>query len=219
MDARKPRPLVRDKDSWRDDRLFIIACDDTYAPKQYFGFFKFNRVKVHVIPTVDGTSNAQSVLNRLLEIEHEAYDERWIILDTDHNINGPHLKNFTAAIAEAKRQKVSVAMSRPCFEVWLLLHHGEIDEVAGLKDANETAKALKEKLGSYNKTSLKEEHFPLDKAHAAYGRAVALDKSVNQGDIPDKNTTRVFRLWEEIIKNSLPSSVPHEVRKKMRKST
>jgi hypothetical protein len=33
---RQPRPLTRDAVSLRDDRLFIVACDDTYAPKQYF---------------------------------------------------------------------------------------------------------------------------------------------------------------------------------------
>ena len=31
-------PLSRDPHTFRDDRLFIIACDDTYAPKQYFDF-------------------------------------------------------------------------------------------------------------------------------------------------------------------------------------
>ena len=66
---RQPRPIPsRDKDpaSLRDDRLFIIACDDTYAPQQYFGFFRMTRVQIHVIPTVDGTSAAQAVLERLL---------------------------------------------------------------------------------------------------------------------------------------------------------
>jgi hypothetical protein len=61
---RKPRPLSRDKQTFRDDRLIIIACDDTYAPKQYFGFFRFPRVHVHVVETTDGTSSAEAVLER-----------------------------------------------------------------------------------------------------------------------------------------------------------
>ena len=32
--ARNPRPIERDKKEFRDDRLFIVACDDTFAPKQ-----------------------------------------------------------------------------------------------------------------------------------------------------------------------------------------
>lgn len=48
---RKPRALSRDKQICRDDKLIIIACDDTYAPKQYSGFVRFPRVHVHVIET------------------------------------------------------------------------------------------------------------------------------------------------------------------------
>lgn len=72
--------MTRDSNNFRDDRLFIIACDDTYAPKQYFGFFENPRVKVHVIPTLDGTSNASRVLDRLMEYEYEEGDERWLLV-------------------------------------------------------------------------------------------------------------------------------------------
>ncbi len=54
LTQRKPRPLARDGKGFRDDRLFIVACDDTYAPKQYFAFFKFTRLHVHVINVPDG---------------------------------------------------------------------------------------------------------------------------------------------------------------------
>ena len=79
---RKPRPIsTRDKDpeSLRDDRLFIVACDDTYAPKQYFAFFRLTRVKIHVVPTLDGTSAAEYVLERLLSFEYGEGDERSIL--------------------------------------------------------------------------------------------------------------------------------------------
>lgn len=33
-------PLVRETATFRDDRLFIIACEDTYAPKQYFDLLR-----------------------------------------------------------------------------------------------------------------------------------------------------------------------------------
>ncbi len=62
LPPRRARPLTRDPESLRDDRLFIVACDDTYAPLQYFGFFRITRVKVHVVPTEDGTSAAQQFL-------------------------------------------------------------------------------------------------------------------------------------------------------------
>ena len=103
---RKARPLQRDAESLRDDRLFIVACDDTFAPEQYFGFLKLIRVKVHVVPTVDGTSAAKHVLDRLLEFQHEEDDERWLVLDTDHCVRGTHIQGFLAALQEAKQKGI-----------------------------------------------------------------------------------------------------------------
>ena len=209
---RKARPLTRGSGSLRDDRLFIVACDDTYAPKQYFDRFQLTRVKIHVEPTVDGTSSGPHVLQRLLAIDHEDDDELWMLLDTDHCIRGNHLPSFLAALQEAKRQGVQVALSRPCFEIWLLLHHVEETEVTALADAEALEKALREHLGHYNKTNIRAEDFPLGSVVLACGRAERLDASIGGGDIPDGNTTRVYRLLQAIVAKALPSQLPAELR-------
>ena len=113
LTPRQPRPLTRDAASLRDDRLFIVACDDTYAPKQYFNLFRLPRVQVYVVPTPDGTSAASHVLDRLLRVDHDPDDELWMLLDTDHCVQGSHLASFTAALSEAKRQRVNVAFAGP----------------------------------------------------------------------------------------------------------
>jgi hypothetical protein len=209
---RKPRPLKRDADSLRDDRLFIVACDDTYAPKQYFDFFKITRVQVHVVPTEDGSSAAEHVLERLRNIEHEEDDELWMLLDTDHYIQGTHLASFTAALAGAGQLSVSVALSRPCFELWLLLHHEEEAEVVPLRSAKDVENALRTRLGQYNKTKLKQEHFPLESVSSACLRAERLDSTVRGGEIPEENTSRVYLLWKAIAAKALPTQLPEELR-------
>jgi hypothetical protein len=209
---RKPRPLARDADSLRDDRLFIVACDDTYAPKQYFDFFKTTRVKVHVVPTEDGTSAAEHVLERLRNIEHEDDDELWMLLDTDHYIQGTHLASFMAALAAAGQLGVNVALSRPCFELWMLLHHEEETAVLPLGSAIDVENALRERLGQYNKTNLKQEHFPLESVSSACLRAERLDSAVAGGQIPGGNTSRVYLLWKAIVAKALPTQLPDELR-------
>lgn len=208
---RTPRPLTRDKTDFRDSRLFIIACDDTYAPQQYFDFFKLSRVKIHVIPTADGSSHAAQVLERLKKVEYEEDDQRWMLLDTDHCIEGAHLPNFLNAIKEAKEADIQVAISRCCFEIWLLLHHVDENEVMRLANAKDVEKTLRIVLGEYNKTNLKKEHFPIASVVRACQRASRLDAQVNGGDIPENNTSRVYKLWEEIINNALPSQIPEEL--------
>lgn len=208
---RKARPLTRDTSDFRDDRLFLVACDDTFAPQQYFDFFKLTRVKIHVVPTKDGTSHAQQVLERLMAFQYAEGDERWMLLDTDHCIRNNHIPAFISAIKKAKGQGVNVAVSRCCFEVWLLLHHVDESKVVSLVNASETEKALRETIGEYNKTNLKSEHYPLTSVIAACHRAERLDQTVGGGDIPEGNTSRVYLLWKAIAAKALPSQLPAEL--------
>jgi hypothetical protein len=205
---RKPRPIKRHEATFRDDRLFIVACDDTYAPKQYFEFFEIPRVKVHVVTTEDGTSVASYVLNRLLKYEHEEDDELWLLLDTDHCDSGSHLPGFIDAIHEAKQRGIKIALSKPCFELWLLLHHLDESEVVDLADASEVAAKLRATLGEYSKKRLKAEHYPIEKVPDAIRRAARLDATVGGGDIPATNSSRVYLLWQAIIDKALPSQLP-----------
>ncbi len=209
---RKTRPLTRDTSDFRDDRLFLVACDDTYAPEQYFGFFNLTRVKIHVVPTEDGTSHAKHVLERLMQFKCDEDDERWLLLDTDHCTKGNHIRAFVSAIKKAKAQNVNVAVSRSCFEVWLLLHYVDESSLAPLANASEAENALREAIGEYNKMKLKKEHYPLSSVVAACQRAERLDLTVNGGDLPERNTSRVYLLWKAIAAKALPSQLPMELR-------
>lgn len=209
--SRKPRPLKRDDSRLRDDRLFIVACDDTYAPKQYFNFFRFRRVHVHVVPTDDGTSTAEAVLDRLLSQESEEDDERWLLLDTDHCTQKGHVRGFKAALRRASQLGINVALSKPSFELWLLLHHVDESSVGVLRNATQTESALRSALKGYDKTCLRQDVFPLASVVDAYFRAKTLDASVSGGDIPLSNTSRVYRLWKSIAEKALPSELPPEL--------
>lgn len=210
--SRVPRPLARDKETLRDARLFIIACDDTYAPDQYFKFFQLQRVKLHVVPTVESDSHAAYVLARLKEFDYEEGDQRWLLLDTDHCCKREHLKKYTAALADAKKAGVQVALSKPCFELWLLLHHVEPDVVGQLKNAGEVERALSQVLGSYDKTNLRLADFPPASLVRACQRARQLDAQVAGGDIPQTNTSRVYLLWLAIAECSSLLQLPEELR-------
>jgi hypothetical protein len=212
----KPRPIPsrdKDPDRLRDDRLFILACDDTYAPKQYFDFFRsvFSRVRIHVVETKDGTSVASEVLRRLLEFDHEDYDELWMVLDTDHLTRGTHLQGFTRALKDAQNKGVHVALSKPCFELWLLMHHVDETEIVNLPNAKAVCKELSTQLGGYNKNKLKQEHFPLSSVTIACERAERLDQGVTGGMIPNANTSRVYLIWKAIAEKALPSQIPVEL--------
>ena len=202
------RPIGRPAERFRDDRRYIVACDDTYAPAQYFSTYQIPRIEVLIVPTPDGKCDAARVLGRLLEFDAEPYDERWLFLDVDHYAQGTHLASLTQTLREARRQRVKVALSKPCFELWLLLHHSDEVSVAELSNAKTVVSRLRKALGSYNKTKLDPGQFPLSAVPVACQRAASLDLGVAGGDIPSSNTTRVYRLWHSIVKNAHPSQVP-----------
>ena len=213
---RKARPLTRNGNTLRDDRLFIIACDDTYAPDQYFNFFRLPRVQIKVIPTENHTSHAEHVLARLKSFEREEDDELWMLLDTDHCTKGTHLKGFKNALRNAKKAGVKVALSTPCFELWLLLHHLEEAAVASVTNASDTEAALQLVLGGYDKTRLNQAHFPVSSIAAACERAARLDQPTQGASIPATNTSRVYLLWQAIAAKALPSQLPEELRSLIR---
>jgi hypothetical protein len=205
------RPLTRETSDYRDDRLFIVACDDTYAPKQYFDSFQIDRVKLHVIPTLNGTSHAQHVLDRLLSYEHREGDERWILLDTDHCIKNGHISSFKAAIRSAQQNGVKIALSRSCFEVWLLLHHLEASDVSLVGNAKHVEMVLAATLGTYSKTRLHSEDFPLSKVVLACERALQLDLPYQGKLIPGATGSRVYKLWLAIAQGASYSQLPKEL--------
>jgi hypothetical protein len=216
LTSRKARSLARDLDSFRDDRLFIVASDDTYAPKQYFDIFSLPRIKVLVIPTEDGTSAAPHVLARLNAYVEEngigEGDEQWLLLDTDHYIEGSHAGTFIQALTEARQKNIRIALSNPCFDFWLLLHHlTDRTEIATISNASSVTAKLREILGQFNKTRLQSEHFTLAKVPMACSLARQIDETTGGGDRPLGPTSRVYQLWESLVSAAQYSQLPEEL--------
>ena len=61
---KKPRPLTREEQAYRDDRLFVVATEDTHAPERYFGLLSNPRIHVQVSPTECGLSAPEHALVR-----------------------------------------------------------------------------------------------------------------------------------------------------------
>ncbi len=208
--TRKPRPLIRETATFRDDRLFIVACEDTYAPKQYFDLVQIPRVQVHVVPTEGGRSSPSHVLERLLAFEHAEDDQRWLLVDVDHRGAGRHLADLTQTLSEARRQGVSVAICNPCFELWLLLHHKHEDECNSLLSCRDVETVLREILGGYNKRNIQPEQFRGSVAEACK-RARRLGHGA-PWSIPTGNAAPVYLILEAIATGAVLHQLPPEFR-------
>ena len=94
-----------------------------------------------------------------------------------------------------------LAVSNPCFELWLLLHHEELSpEVEFAKPADVEAR-LRQVLGGYNKCALQTERFTLEGCRIAIRRARSLESTPDnpEGYWPSGTSTRVYRLMERVM--------------------
>ena len=199
---RKLREQDRPHAGYRDTSRIIIGCEDRYAVKQYFDQLKLRRVKVITLtPDHEGISY-DDVLAKLLQFEIEDGDQRWFLHDIDHLLQPNHTAGFQECIQRARREEIQVVLSRPCFDLWLLLHHVNSPEVAQDDRCEGISNQIRTTLGEYNKTNLKPEHFPDSRKIDAYERAKLLDTTTNSGLIPTFPTTRVYKLLEAIIRKA-----------------
>lgn len=221
------RPLQREVVHYRDDHKVVIACDDTYAPDQYFSNVELPRTEIVILPTTDTKSYIEYVLDRLFEINREDDDELWLVVDTDHCVTPNNIGHFSSEIGRAEKSGIHVALSCPCFEYWLALYHAEPEELNEIMTAKQLGQILDELVAAsrvhregYDKTNVQVSDFPDDKLAEAIRRARRQDDSMKGQRIPMGNTTRIYRIWESLLRRFEEFQVPeryleayYEVRK------
>jgi hypothetical protein len=152
LTSRKKRPLDRNIEHLRDTRLIIIATEGEKTEKQYFGMFHNIKVQVQVIPTEEGLSAPEYVLERLNQFSDQYQlgdeDELWLMIDVDR-WGESKLSHISAATAQ---KGYKLAVSNPCFELWLYLHFFEPSR--GSFTCDEVINLLRQHIGSYNKINL-----------------------------------------------------------------
>ena len=193
----KRRPLDRDEAELRDTSLFVIASEDKHAVEQYFNKFTFRRVKFAILPTKDTASSPNSVFERIVRFKDEYQfgddDQFWVVIDTDHWIQSNHIHNLRYVLQECFKKKIQIAISNPCFELWLLLHFRECP--AGLLACGQCESTLKEVASGYNKKNIGRLPITVASVHDAITRARAID---NGNRIPKLTATRLYKLLEQM---------------------
>jgi hypothetical protein len=181
---REREELLREGGFTHKEKIIILAFEGNDTERVYFEDFKetfkdtdsYNNdlIYLHLLsrPKSDTNSAPNHVFRKLKKEAKDEYnfkptDELWMVIDTDR------WKNINEIILECKKQKnMFVAVSNPCFELWLLLHIKDIneynsDEQKLILNNGKTSKNSRtyvekkiiEILGTYNKSNPQTEHF------------------------------------------------------------
>lgn len=162
-------------------KIFILSVEGNKTEFDYFSYISDCKkelgidvlINIEILERIDTKSSPHWVY-KLLEEYKEDYgikdqDKLWMIIDRDRQNNSPDLLN--KIIEDCNENNFNIALTNPCFELWLLLHSiinlDEYDLDKLLKNPKRSVKARKrfidEELtrinGSYNKKKLNKDHF------------------------------------------------------------
>lgn len=117
---------------FRDSRIYVIATEGMRKEPKYFkdldNFPEFRnpRVHVHIIERQTSASSPRHILNELIKIKTDyslnRYDELWMIIDRD----AWKERDLSEVATLCSQKGFCLAISNPCFELWLLLHGKDI---------------------------------------------------------------------------------------------
>lgn len=197
---RRPRPINREIEHVRDTSLIIIATEGEKTEKLYFSMdsFKHKKIQIRIISTNDGSSSPKDVLDRLhkeaTEYQFRNGDQFWLVIDKDRWTDDM----LREIIGLCKDSDYQVALSNPCFELWLLLHLQIVENLHLPKNMspNQIKTIFNPIIDKRNKGN-----YTATYAHCipqALKEARKLDRHPD-APYPDCPGTRVYRLVEELI--------------------
>lgn len=196
------RDLRRRK--WRVEpkQRLLICCEGKVTEPSYFGALKAevrnSLLEIQIYGRGESPKTlVESAVERKRWAEKEAarlkddtvlYDEVWCVFDVDSHPNIPDAKQ------QATDNNVRLAISNPCFEVWMLLH---FQEQTAYIDRGHLKRACCKHVKNYKK------EIPYDTVRPTYGKAVTRAKNLDRMHVrsgkPGANpSTGVYGLTERI---------------------
>ena len=208
------------KSANRDARLFVIAAEGQKTETKYFNdlkrLFRNPRIQVEVLqrPELQSShSSPRDVITMLdgfrREYKLKADDELWLLIDRDRQ--SWNKKQISEIAQLCHQKKYFLALSNPCFELWLLLHvkdfseysTGKLDELFRNPKVNKKRNLIEKEIihatGSHNKSSLNtKKYMTKENILRAIEQAKELDETP-EDRWPEYLATRIYQLIEKLI--------------------
>ncbi len=193
VDLREPRSVL------------VIVSEGEKTEKKYFGNYRKRGCGLMIETPNTSKTDPEGLVNYAKRqiykhgIEPDEDDEVWCVFDVDENED-----SIQRAVEKAKKSGINIALSKPCFEIWFLLHF----ELRQTKlSCSDTIENLKKYLTDYSKNEdiFYEIEDKRDRAisYAKKLNEIHQDERNNELYSPDSNpSTQVFKLVEYILNHT-----------------
>ena len=182
--------------------IILVVCEGVVTEPEYVEGFRLAHGATTVRVQVESPGgDPKALVERAAALRDKAelearrardrnlrYDEVWCVFDVDRH------QRLDEAVREGARTGVELAISNPCFELWLLLHFGE-------QTAHLSTRQARDRLRGHLPGYAKHLRFSdvADGCEDAVRRAKALDKRQEELGEPGGNpSTGMHRLTERI---------------------
>ncbi len=180
--------------------FIVIAMEGAETEPRYFNELRTPResvIQIKLVPNPNHKSSPKEVLQRLSnafkKFSRARGDEGWLVIDRD----AVPEEELISVHREAKAAEFEIAMSNPCFELWLYLH---IRDPRPFNDRHQCQRALAEVLPGYSPDS--KGSYEVAPLLSALDEAITRAKSTDTGSKdswPRDQATRVYKLVEKIL--------------------
>jgi hypothetical protein len=172
-------------------QTILIYCGGVRTERDYFNALRRHMRRSNMTVRVRQDGVAPEALVRAAAAFRDrqpgVFDEVWCVVDTDEF-------DIEAAVASANQHRVSLAVSNPCFELWLLLHHSDCP--AYCNGCAEVLRRLRRHVPGYDKRQLDFSRFSPG-IEDAVGRAQVLEPT---GTAYGKNpSSGVWQIVQRIL--------------------
>lgn len=157
---------------------------------------KYNRKIVEIVPKYSSYGNDVKNIIRFAVNECKKYDsdeifQTWCVFDRDKNTEN----NLKEALLTAYKNKIRVAVSNPCFEVWILMHY---ESSSSYIENGEVAKNLvKNKISNFDSSKgfFQKNQQIFEEFFSSFDEAVLNSEKVDKEhdkDFPEKYEKQIF---------------------------
>jgi len=196
--GRAGKPLRRTAESRRELRTIVVFCEGRNTEPDYVaGVKKLPRVQENTALNIEIHPEQGTPLTlvemAVARLEDPEVDECWCLFDVEWPKHHP---NLDSAIALASARGVKLAISNPCFEVWLILHHKDHTRFENTSAVEKASRLLDKRRGKTIDANL---YMPL--RQAASRRAAALDRrhARDGNSFPNNNpSSGMYRFLEAV---------------------